>query len=198
MSRYHDAIVSGIVFTFVIGLVALAELTKNKTTPNETMAPAISAQPAGKGFSLAQVLVEQEMMSLSKGQINSQQHEEQVRSQVVRLSKADLKSLKIKARSLSNSWEERYASAHLLNMAGVKTDMPQRPAVQNQNRSIASISKARVAKKPAVKEFARGKVPTKQTKIAKRNPELLKKTAVKTSKRLTGQVASREIAVAKR
>jgi phage FluMu protein gp41 len=197
MSRYHDAIVSGIVFTFVVGLVALAELTKNKTTPNETMAPVISAQNSGKGFSFAQVLVEQEIASLNKGQINGPQHEEQVRSQVARLSKADLKSLKIKSRSLSNSWEERYASAYLLNIAGVKTDMPQRPAVQT--RSIASVSKTRVvAKKTAVKEFARGKVPTKQTKIAKRNPDLMKKSLVKTSKRLTGQVASREIAVAKR
>ncbi|UYL07554.1 hypothetical protein B9G69_010910 [Bdellovibrio sp. SKB1291214] len=197
MSRYHDAIVSGIVFSFVVGLVALAELTKNNTTPNETVTPVVAAQNSSKGFSLAQVLVEQEVVNLSKGHINGQ-HEDQVRSQVATLSKSDLKLLKAKTRNLSNSWEERYASAYLLNIAGVKTVLPERPALKAPDRAVASVSKARMVKKPAVKEFARGKVPTKQTKFAKRNPDLLKKSVVKTSKRLTGQVASREIAVAKR
>lgn len=163
MSRFHDAIVSGIVFSFVVGLVCVAELTKDKTPQNETVLASVSDSKGG--FSLTQVLVEQEMKTLANPKLKTKEHEEMVRGQAANLSKGDLKMLKAKARNSANSWEERYASAYLVKMAGENFELPPKPGTPA--RMIASVqkpTKGKVVTMKVVKAKAVAAKPAKATK----------------------------------
>ncbi|WP_413557731.1 hypothetical protein [Bdellovibrio sp. HCB209] len=182
MSRSHDVIVSSIVFSFFVGLVCIAELSNRKTTHNETV-PVVAEESSKGGFSLAQVLIEQEVEKLSKRKVASVSDETQVRAQVARLSKSDVKLLKGKARNATNSWEVRYASAYLLKISGERIDLPKKPVTM-----VAKAAPPQTSKKVALKVVRS----EKKSVAGKSKVQTSKKVAAhKSHKRLPAQVASR-------
>ncbi|WP_413576572.1 hypothetical protein ACLVWU_00860 [Bdellovibrio sp. HCB290] len=173
MSRYHNHIVFSVAFSLVVGAVLFAEVSKDRPpAPKE-----IEFVDDGSGFSLATVLIEQELTTMAMKKGRTKQYEEQLRSQVKRLSQSDIKLLKSKA-AKSLKAEERTAAAYLLSQAGPDVQAAQ-PA-----RQIASAS---VAKKVVV--------PTKAVKQAKAKAVV---AAKKPMKRVPAHAAGRSAKVAKR
>ncbi|WP_413583158.1 hypothetical protein [Bdellovibrio sp. HCB288] len=177
MSRYHNHIVFSVVFSFVLGTVIFAEVSKDRPPAPKD----IQIVDDGSGFSLATVLIEQELTTMAMKKGRTKQYEEQLRSQVKRLSQSDIKLLKSKA-AKSLKAEERMAAAYLLSQAGPVAEVA-KPAAQPA-RQIAS---APVAKKVAV--------PTKAVKQAKAKAVV---AAKKPMKRQPAHAAGRSAKVAKR
>ncbi|WP_413586000.1 hypothetical protein [Bdellovibrio sp. HCB274] len=177
MSRYHNHIVFSVVFSFVVGMVIFAEVSKDRPAAPKD----IEYVDDGSGFSLATVLIEQELTTMAMKKGRTKQYEEQLRSQVKRLSQSDIKVLKSKAKSPKA--EERIAAAYLLSQTGAVVQAIQQPAPAA--RQVASVPAA--AKKVVI--------PTKVVKQAKAKAVVASK---KPMKRVPAHAAGRSAKVAKR
>ncbi|MGE5087269.1 MAG: hypothetical protein ACM3MG_13265 [Bacillota bacterium] len=146
MSRYHGHIVFGVVFFLFISLIGMAELTKESPVA-ASPAPSVIANASVKnsGFNFAQVLIEQEVKSLSVKKLNKKEHQTLVLSQVKNLSKEDLMKLKTKALDRSAKWDERYICVNLLELTGIRAQkalqqIAHAPLSSSKGRAPASYS----------------------------------------------------------
>ncbi|MEK2689585.1 hypothetical protein [Bdellovibrio sp. GT3] len=177
MSRYHNHIVFSVAFSLVVGAVLFAEVSKDRpAAPKE-----INIVDDGSGFSLATVLIEQELTTMAMKKGRTKEYQEQLSSQVKRLSQSDIKVLKNKAAKSPKS-EERTAAAYLLSQAGAGVQVV--PATKS-DRQVASVPA--VAKKVVV--------PTKAIKQAKAKAVV---AAKKQAKRVPAHAAGRSAKMAKR
>ncbi|WP_413559967.1 hypothetical protein [Bdellovibrio sp. HCB209] len=123
MSRYHGPIVYMIVIGLVAGLVYVAEKTKDLKLEKPVTPPpgaVLIAQKNMGGFSMAQVLIEQEVGTLAKRGVDWNQHHQMVRAQVQKLPVSDMMIFRAKALDKTSALEERYVSVYLLSLAGME------------------------------------------------------------------------------
>lgn len=134
----HEAKVYAIVIAIVAGTVYAAEKMKG---PAIAVSPVVSlatttasfsqtktssllkAKPQGKqaaGFDVAQVLLDQEMESLTHGKVDWKQRESTVRAQAEKLSYNDLMNLASKSVDTSLSVNERLMTVYLISLSGMK------------------------------------------------------------------------------
>ncbi len=156
MSRYHNQIIIGVVFSLFIGLIAVAELSNRKPAPK----PISAIDDSKGGFSLAQVLIEQELANRALPNAKRLQNKELVLAQVTRLSQSDIKLLQKKSANPSTPAEERKVCAYLLEQAGMPleksvTKVAQQAPAQKSFKPAPVVAAHKVVKKPVPKVAAK-------------------------------------------
>ncbi|QLY25637.1 hypothetical protein [Bdellovibrio sp. KM01] len=190
MSRYHNQIIVGVVFSMFIGLIAIAELSNRKPAPK----PISVIDDSKGGFSLAQVLVEQELTNRSLPNAKRLQNKELVLAQVSRLSQSDIKLLQRKAANQSVSAEERKVCVYLLEQAGHPVD--QAVAKKVAQAPVAAPKTFKAAPVVAAHKVVSKPAPKANAKVARQVVDKSRKLVKKDGRRLPA--SSRTVALANR
>jgi hypothetical protein len=189
MSRYHNQIIIGVVFSLFIGLIAVAELSNRKPAPK----PISAIDDSQGGFSLAQVLIEQELANRALPNAKRLQNKELVLAQVSRLSQSDIKLLQRKAANAALPAEERKVCSYLLEQAGMPIEKSVTKVAQ---APVAAPKSFKAAPVVAAHKVVKKQAPKANVKVAHQVIDKSKKFVKKDGRRLPA--SSRTVAMANR